>query len=87
MFDGLLLMTHGGKTVYFGPVGENGTEFLEYANNLGYDMEEGRNIADFALEFSNGYSAIEHKRLRELEEAEDDPEEQPRDETPPKVYL
>lgn len=81
LFDALLLLTHGGKTVYFGNVGENGDAFLDYTNQLGYvidsliiclnllivvryEMEEGRNIADFALEFAAGYSHLEHKRER-----------------------
>lgn len=39
LFDNLLLLSPGGKTVYFGPIGENGTEFLEYCSRLGYYME------------------------------------------------
>eukprot|EP01113_Clastostelium_recurvatum_P037483 TRINITY_DN5489_c0_g1_i3.p1 TRINITY_DN5489_c0_g1~~TRINITY_DN5489_c0_g1_i3.p1 ORF type:complete len:1654 (-),score=318.95 TRINITY_DN5489_c0_g1_i3:50-5011(-) len=52
MFDFLLLLTQQGEVAYFGPLGEASSVVLDYCKGLGFSTDEGRNPADFVLDFS-----------------------------------
>ena len=57
LFDWLLLLRPGGHTVYFGPLGERGSEVLDYFKNFGIDCPVNKNPAEFVLECSGaGFS-------------------------------
>lgn len=50
MFDRLLLLKRGGKVVYYGDIGQNGSSILSYFEGHGAGkMREGRNVADWML--------------------------------------
>lgn len=50
-FDRLLFLAKGGRTVYFGPIGENSETLLEYFESNGSrHCEENENPAEFMLE-------------------------------------
>eukprot|EP00299_Pterocystis_sp_00344_P019876 c9825_g1_i2.p1 GENE.c9825_g1_i2~~c9825_g1_i2.p1 ORF type:complete len:1420 (-),score=398.97 c9825_g1_i2:102-4361(-) len=52
MFDNLLLLKKGGKTVYFGPLGENSSNLIDYMQNIpgAPRFREGQNPATYMLE-------------------------------------
>ncbi|KAL2148272.1 hypothetical protein VTH82DRAFT_2420, partial [Thermothelomyces myriococcoides] len=49
-FDKILALNPGGNTIYFGPVGENGSAVVEYFAKRGVHCPPGRNVAEFLLE-------------------------------------
>ncbi|RYC63566.1 hypothetical protein CHU98_g2638 [Xylaria longipes] len=57
-FDMVLALNPGGNTFYFGPIGENGKDVIEYFSQRGAQPAPGKNIAEFILETA----ARPHKR-------------------------
>ncbi|KAJ2984402.1 hypothetical protein NUW58_g6076 [Xylaria curta] len=57
-FDTVLALNPGGNTFYFGPIGENGKDVIEYFEQRGARAPPGKNIAEFILETA----ARPHKR-------------------------
>ncbi|VBB84819.1 Putative ABC transporter [Podospora comata] len=49
-FDEILALNPGGNTIYFGPVGENGSAVVKYFADRGVQCPPGRNVAEFLLE-------------------------------------
>ena len=49
-FSGVLLLGMGGKPVYFGPCGQ----IQSYFENLGYEVPDGENIADWFIDVVSG---------------------------------
>lgn len=49
-FDNLLLLYRGGKTVYFGPIGDNGDTVIEYFSRYGRPPAADANPAEYILE-------------------------------------
>jgi hypothetical protein len=53
-FDRLLFLAKGGKTVYFGPIGENSTTLLDYFETHGArKCDDEENPAEYMLEIVN----------------------------------
>ncbi|KAI1268212.1 ABC-2 type transporter-domain-containing protein [Xylariaceae sp. FL1019] len=57
-FDMILALNPGGNTFYFGPVGENGKDVVEYFRQRGAHCPPAKNVAEFILETA----ARPHKR-------------------------
>ncbi|KAI1398279.1 ABC-2 type transporter-domain-containing protein [Hypoxylon fuscum] len=57
-FDMVLALNPGGNTFYFGPVGENGKDVIQYFSERGATCPPGKNVAEFILETA----ARPHKR-------------------------
>ncbi|KAI1300632.1 ABC-2 type transporter-domain-containing protein [Xylaria venustula] len=57
-FDMVLALNPGGNTFYFGPIGDNGKEVIEYFAQRGARPAPGKNVAEFILETA----ARPHKR-------------------------
>ncbi|KAI1109563.1 ABC-2 type transporter-domain-containing protein [Nemania sp. NC0429] len=57
-FDMVLALNPGGNTFYFGPIGENGQDVIEYFAERGAYAPPGKNVAEFILETA----ARPHKR-------------------------
>ncbi|KAI0905253.1 ABC-2 type transporter-domain-containing protein [Ustulina deusta] len=57
-FDMVLALNPGGNTFYFGPIGENGKDVIEYFAQRGTRPPPGKNVAEFILETA----ARPHKR-------------------------
>ncbi|KAI0873533.1 ABC-2 type transporter-domain-containing protein [Hypoxylon argillaceum] len=57
-FDMVLALNPGGNTFYFGPIGENGRDVIEYFAERGAHSLPGKNVAEFILETA----ARPHKR-------------------------
>lgn len=57
-FDMVLALNPGGNTFYFGPIGENGKDVIEYFAQRGAHVPQGKNVAEFILETA----ARPHKR-------------------------
>ncbi|KAI3341371.1 hypothetical protein F4824DRAFT_496120 [Ustulina deusta] len=57
-FDMVLALNPGGNTFYFGPIGENGKDVIEYFAQRGTRPPPGKNVAEFILETA----ACPHKR-------------------------
>ncbi|KAI1153946.1 ABC-2 type transporter-domain-containing protein [Nemania diffusa] len=57
-FDMVLALNPGGNTFYFGPIGENGRDVIEYFAERGAHSPPGKNVAEFILETA----ARPHKR-------------------------
>ncbi|KAI0541535.1 ABC-2 type transporter-domain-containing protein [Xylaria digitata] len=57
-FDMVLALNPGGNTFYFGPIGENGKDVIEYFAQRGARPPPGKNVAEFILEAA----ARPHKR-------------------------
>ncbi|KAI1076620.1 ABC-2 type transporter-domain-containing protein [Whalleya microplaca] len=57
-FDMVLALNPGGNTFYFGPVGENGKDVIQYFAERGATCPPGKNVAEFILETA----ARPHKR-------------------------
>ncbi|KAI0165993.1 P-loop containing nucleoside triphosphate hydrolase protein [Xylariaceae sp. FL1272] len=57
-FDMILALNPGGNTFYFGPVGENGKDVVEYFRDRGAHCPPAKNVAEFILETA----ARPHKR-------------------------
>lgn len=57
-FDMVLALNPGGNTFYFGPIGENGKDVIEYFSQRGAHAPPGKNVAEFILETA----ARPHKR-------------------------
>ncbi|PYI28297.1 putative ABC multidrug transporter [Aspergillus indologenus CBS 114.80] len=57
-FDQLLFLARGGKTVYFGPIGENSRTLLDYfeANGAPRPCDDEENPAEYMLEIVNAVS-------------------------------
>ena len=49
-FDMILALNPGGNTFYFGPVGENGSDVINYFGQRGVHCPEDKNVAEFILE-------------------------------------
>lgn len=49
-FDMILAMNPGGRTFYFGPVGENGSQVVDYFAARGFQCAPNQNVAEFILE-------------------------------------
>ncbi|KAK5625343.1 hypothetical protein RRF57_001059 [Xylaria bambusicola] len=49
-FDMVLALNPGGNTFYFGPIGENGKDVIEYFSQRGAHPPPGKNVAEFILE-------------------------------------
>uniref|UniRef100_A0A8H7N2E3 ABC multidrug transporter atrF n=1 Tax=Bionectria ochroleuca TaxID=29856 RepID=A0A8H7N2E3_BIOOC len=49
-FDMVLALNPGGNTFYFGPVGENGKDVIDYFSRRGAVCPPGKNVAEFILE-------------------------------------
>ncbi|KAH8674955.1 ABC-2 type transporter [Ilyonectria robusta] len=49
-FDMILALNRGGKTFYFGPVGENGSIVIDYFAARGFHCSPNQNVAEFILE-------------------------------------
>ena len=49
-FDMILALNPGGNTFYFGPVGENGGDVIDYFAKRGTQCPENKNVAEFILE-------------------------------------
>jgi ABC-type multidrug transport system ATPase subunit len=49
-FDTILALNPGGNTFYFGPVGENGKDVIEYFAERGAQCPPRKNVAEFILE-------------------------------------
>ncbi|KAI1375082.1 ABC-2 type transporter-domain-containing protein [Hypoxylon crocopeplum] len=57
-FDMVLALNPGGNTFYFGPIGENGKDVIQYFSERGATCPPGKNVAEFILETA----ARPHKR-------------------------
>ncbi|KAL7624981.1 ATP-binding cassette transporter snq2 [Parahypoxylon ruwenzoriense] len=57
-FDMVLALNPGGNTFYFGPIGENGKDVIQYFAERGATCPPGKNVAEFLLETA----ARPHKR-------------------------
>lgn len=53
-FDSLLLLAHGGKTVYFGDIGDNGQTVKEYFARYGAPCPTKKNPADHMIDVVSG---------------------------------
>ncbi|KIW03844.1 uncharacterized protein PV09_05143 [Verruconis gallopava] len=49
-FDMILALNPGGNTIYFGPVGENGKNVIDYFAQRGVQCPPNKNVAEFILE-------------------------------------
>ncbi|KAI1353681.1 ABC-2 type transporter-domain-containing protein [Xylaria sp. FL0043] len=49
-FDMVLALNPGGNTFYFGPIGENGKDVIDYFAQRGARPPPGKNVAEFILE-------------------------------------
>lgn len=49
-FDKILALNPGGNTIYFGPVGRDGSAVVKYFADRGVTCPPGRNVAEFLLE-------------------------------------
>ncbi|USP79739.1 ABC drug exporter AtrF [Curvularia clavata] len=49
-FDMILALNPGGNTFYFGPVGENGKDVIQYFGDRGVHCPPNKNVAEFILE-------------------------------------
>ncbi|KAF1845626.1 uncharacterized protein K460DRAFT_282711 [Cucurbitaria berberidis CBS 394.84] len=49
-FDMILALNPGGNTFYFGPVGENGNDVIQYFGERGVQCPPDKNVAEFILE-------------------------------------
>ena len=49
-FDMILALNPGGNTFYFGPVGENGKDVIDYFGSRGVHCPPSKNVAEFILE-------------------------------------
>ncbi|ORY09288.1 ABC drug exporter AtrF [Clohesyomyces aquaticus] len=49
-FDMILALNPGGNTFYFGPVGENGKDVIQYFSDRGVKCPPNKNVAEFILE-------------------------------------
>ncbi|KAF2753895.1 ABC drug exporter AtrF [Pseudovirgaria hyperparasitica] len=49
-FDMILALNPGGNTFYFGPVGDNGQDVIDYFAKRGVDCPPRKNVAEFILE-------------------------------------
>ena len=58
-FDTLLLLAKGGKTVYFGDIGDNGQTVKNYFNREGVPCPQGVNPAEFMIDVVTGAHAGE----------------------------
>jgi ABC-type multidrug transport system permease subunit/ABC-type multidrug transport system ATPase subunit len=53
-FDTLLLLTNGGKTVYFGDIGKDGCVVKQYFERYGAPCPEGANLAEHMIDVVSG---------------------------------
>ncbi|ODQ56128.1 ABC drug exporter AtrF [Saitoella complicata NRRL Y-17804] len=53
-FDRVLALNPGGNTFYFGPIGENGKDVIEYFGQHGAHCDPNANVAEFLLEVGVG---------------------------------
>jgi ABC-type multidrug transport system permease subunit/ABC-type multidrug transport system ATPase subunit len=54
-FDNLLLLAKGGKMVYFGEIGQDGSYIKEYFGNLGAPCPHGVNPAEYMIDVVSGH--------------------------------
>ncbi|KAI0204830.1 ABC-2 type transporter-domain-containing protein [Astrocystis sublimbata] len=76
-FDMVLALNPGGNTFYFGPIGENGKDVIEYFSKRGAKPPPGKNVAEFILEtaarphkLENGRKIDWNEEWRNSEQAE-----------------
>ena len=63
-FDMILALNPGGHTIYFGPVGDNGSEVVKYFGDRGIQCPLNKNVAEFLLETAiKGGKRPDGKRL------------------------
>lgn len=63
-FDMILALNPGGNTFYFGPVGENGADVINYFGARGVHCPPDKNVAEFILETAiKGGKRADGKRL------------------------
>lgn len=68
-FDMILALNPGGNTFYFGPVGENGKDVIDYFAARGVQCPPSKNVAEFILETAaKGSRNKEGKRINWNEE-------------------
>ncbi|KAI1001764.1 ABC multidrug transporter [Podosphaera aphanis] len=68
-FDMILTLNPGGNTIYFGPVGENGSHVAKYFADRGFHCPPKKNIAEFILETAaKGYDSKTGRKLNWNEE-------------------
>ncbi|KXT14830.1 hypothetical protein AC579_4072 [Pseudocercospora musae] len=68
-FDMILALNPGGNTFYFGPVGENGKDVIQYFRERGVDCPREKNVAEFILETAaKPHKNAEGKRIKWNEE-------------------
>jgi ABC-type multidrug transport system permease subunit/ABC-type multidrug transport system ATPase subunit len=60
MFDTLLLLAGGGKTAYFGDIGQGGETVKDYFRRYGAPCPEGTNLADHILDVVSGSGTTWH---------------------------
>ncbi|KAI4727927.1 hypothetical protein E4T49_04284 [Aureobasidium sp. EXF-10728] len=62
MFDHVLLLAPGGRTIYFGETGKNSAKVVEYFDRYGAHMNESENPAEFIISTVSGAdnSAVWH---------------------------
>lgn len=71
-FDTILALNPGGNTFYFGPVGDNGKDVIEYFAQRGAHCPPNRNIAEFILETAaKGTKGKDGRRINWNEELKD----------------
>ena len=63
MFDSLMLLGIGGRTVYHGPA----EKCREYFENLGYQLKEGESQADWFLDISSGDIEMSSDNTKEID--------------------
>ncbi|KAL2022942.1 hypothetical protein VTK56DRAFT_4157 [Thermocarpiscus australiensis] len=74
-FDKILALNPGGNTIYFGPVGDNGSAVVKYFGDRGVHCPPGRNVAEFLLETAiKGGRRPDGRRINWTDEWRESPE-------------
>jgi ABC-type multidrug transport system ATPase subunit len=74
-FDKILALNPGGNTIYFGPVGQDGSAVVQYFADRGVHCPPGRNVAEFLLETAiKGGRRPDGKRINWSDEWRTSPE-------------
>jgi ABC-type multidrug transport system ATPase subunit/ABC-type multidrug transport system permease subunit len=74
-FDKILALNPGGNTIYFGPVGPDGSAVIKYFADRGVHCPPGRNVAEFLLETAiKGGRRPDGRRINWSNEWRDSPE-------------
>ncbi|KAK4150582.1 hypothetical protein C8A00DRAFT_46061 [Chaetomidium leptoderma] len=76
-FDKILALNPGGNTIYFGPVGQDGSAVVNYFADRGVQCPPGRNVAEFLLETAiKGGRRPDGRRINWADEWRSSPENQ-----------